>query len=109
MLFINSVSLAGRKKIRYYDAQMSRRCHCLMEVSAEELNMNDGPYYVHKVIKTIKIVERWGVLTGELVYVLFTLEGTLPEEATQVGLSEGMTSLPVRVMSCGVGSIVGYA
>jgi hypothetical protein len=69
-----------------------------MEVSAEELSMNDGPYYIHKVIKTIKIVERWGVLTGELVYVLFTPEGTLPEEATQVGLSEGMKLLPARVM-----------
>jgi hypothetical protein len=54
MLFINSVSLAGKKKIGCYYAEMSRRCHCLVEVSADELNMNDGPYYLQKVIKTIK-------------------------------------------------------
>jgi hypothetical protein len=58
----------------------------------------DRPYYIHKVIKTIKIVERWGVMTGELIYVLFNLEGRLLKEATQVGLSEGMTSLPARGM-----------
>jgi hypothetical protein len=68
-----------------------------MEVSAGEFNMNDGPYYIQKVIKTIKIVERRGELTGELAYVLFTLEGTLPKEAIQVGLSKGMTSFPARV------------
>jgi hypothetical protein len=97
MWFIHSV-LAGRKKIGYDDAQMSRCCHCLLEVPADKFNMNDGPYYMQKVIKTIKIVERWCVLTGELAYMLFSLEGTLPKEATQVGLSKGMTSLPARVM-----------
>jgi hypothetical protein len=96
MLFINSVSLAARRIL----VAIMLRCQdvtALWEFSADEFNMTDGPYYIQKVIKTIKIEPR-GELTAELAYVLFTLEGTLPKEAIQVGLSKGMTSFPARVM-----------